>query len=670
MNPILSWILQVLVLSGGIYMFLSFVRTPRVGGLIRGLTLTLLGGAAGVWWISTWLHLEELLHVFTGLAGYVALALVLLFQPEIRRGLSQVGRHPLVGRLFHASRPETLTEVAQAAVALSRRRNGALIAFELDTPLDEFVQSGVQVDAAVSRILIESIFQPGGALHDGALVIRKDRATAALCLFPLTENAEIARSTGTRHRAALGLTDVTDAVTVAVSEEDGAISLCRDGVMRRDIPPKKFEAILRETLEPEEAEQRAAQVLESSTGFARIRLGVARFFQVDLGRKALALLLGVSVFWAAHQDIMVTRTVQLRLVTQPADSNQEPAPGQFLIRVPTEGIRIDDRGLAGSMIRLAARGTRGNMEALEARLGGVLELDPARHPSGTPLPIQDVTWFRGDGRDAGSVRLGWDDDQGPSLGYSLQRRAVLEITPEMVRFEPGDLPPYFEAHREDVSVSVDSIEVEGPESAFEALELPGADPLLAQVVLSRSDTVDREIPLHLHATWIEAGLRILAPSSPRARIPIRPIVRNLSSVTREVALVCMVPERAGELGQWSLPGNAQTATFDILTRGILSAEGDEPTQALLERSSEIIRWVEQNLVAYVDVSETDPNAQDPALPIRFDWRDDDWRSVLFVGDEELDERADIWVELTSEGKVLLNAQDPEHSESDSGDENP
>lgn len=670
MNPILSWILQVLVLSGGIYMFLSFVRTPRVGGLIRGLTLTLLGGAAGVWWVSTWLHLEELLHVFTGLAGYVALALVLLFQPEIRRGLSQVGSHPLVGRLFHATRPETLTEVAQAAVALARRRHGALIAFELDTPLDEFVQSGVPVDAAVSRILLESIFQPGGALHDGAVVIRKDRATAALCLFPLTENAEIARSTGTRHRAALGLTDVTDAVTVAVSEEDGAISLCRDGVMRRDIPPKKFERILRETLEPEEAEQRAAQVLEASDGFARMRLGIARFFQVDLGRKALALLLGSSVFWAAHQDIMVSRTIQLRIVTQDSDSIHEPAPGQFLIRIPSEGIRLDDDAFADSMIRLSARGTRGNMEALEARLGGVLELDPARHPSGSPLPIQDVTWFRSDRRDADLVRLGWDEDRGPTLGYSVQRRAVLEITPDMVRFDLTDLPPYFEVLREGLAVTPATLEVEGPESAFETLEGPEAAPLLANIVLSKSDTVDRQFTLQLHESWHASGLRILGPTEPLARLQIRPIVRSLSSVSREVALVCMVPERVDELAHWSLPGNGQTATFNVLTRGILFSEGDDRTQALLERSSEIIRWVEKNLVAYVDVSETNPSAEDPALSIRFDWRDDDWRSALFVGDEDLDERADIWVELTSESKVLLNSQDPDDSENESGDESP
>ena len=241
MNPFVSLTLQALILGAGIYVALGFLRSTRGGGIVRGLVVALLFGAVGLWGLAELLRLEELGHILQSITGYVVVILVILFQPELRRGIAQLGEQALLGQ---RKRNETANEIAQAAIAMARRRRGALIAIERDFSLDAYVDNAVRVDGQVTRLLIESIFHPGSALHDGAIVLRGDRIAAAASLFPLTENLRISSSTGTRHRAALGLTEETDAVTLVVSEETGEIALCRSGEMQSNVSPDRLEAEL------------------------------------------------------------------------------------------------------------------------------------------------------------------------------------------------------------------------------------------------------------------------------------------------------------------------------------------------------------------------------------------------------------------------------------------
>ncbi|MEM7517165.1 MAG: diadenylate cyclase CdaA, partial [Planctomycetota bacterium] len=246
---LISWPLQVTILAAAIYLFLRFLSTARGSGLMRGLVVAALFGLIGIAGLSELLELEEISKLVEDFTPSIAVILAILFQPELRRIISQLGEQNRLGQLIGQTRDEALPEVVQALSAMASRRTGALIAFERDLPLDEWTQNAVRLDSAVNRLALESIFHPGASLHDGAVVIRGDRVLAAACLFPLTENNQLSKSTGTRHRAALGLTEETDAVTVVVSEETGEIAIAKRGKMQRDIPIESLERTLREKLE-------------------------------------------------------------------------------------------------------------------------------------------------------------------------------------------------------------------------------------------------------------------------------------------------------------------------------------------------------------------------------------------------------------------------------------
>ena len=188
--------------------------------------------------------LRSLSFVLENFWAFWVLAMIVLFQPELRRALAQVGRNPLLQRVVgqgSAARRELLEEIVRAVEALAQKRIGALIAVERQVGLRAYAELGVAMEAVVSAELLGSLFQPGSPLHDGATLVQGDRITAAGCFLPLSRNLGLSRTLGTRHRAAVGLSEETDAVVVIVSEETGVISLAVDGVIERGLDPDRLQ---------------------------------------------------------------------------------------------------------------------------------------------------------------------------------------------------------------------------------------------------------------------------------------------------------------------------------------------------------------------------------------------------------------------------------------------
>jgi len=237
---------EILLIFFLLYFVFRFMQGTIAGTVVRGtgflLAILLFGALLGL----TALGLDIIGAIFRYLLEIAAIALIIMFQPELRRGLLRMGRNPVIGRLV-ARDTRVLDEVVKAAFTLSKDRIGALIAFEGAVGLDNFIASGVPIDADVKAELIDTVFWPGSALHDGAVIIREDRIAAGACLFPLTENPEISRHLGTRHRAAIGLTEESDAICIVVSEETGTISIAEEGELTRDCDEETLKSRLRET---------------------------------------------------------------------------------------------------------------------------------------------------------------------------------------------------------------------------------------------------------------------------------------------------------------------------------------------------------------------------------------------------------------------------------------
>lgn len=221
-------IVEIVLLALVLYLLLRFILGTRGAGVMRGM-LILIGVAIGIVYVAArYFQLEHIGWVFERLAALSILAGVIIFQPELRRGLLRLGVNPFIGKIVRAGSP-AIEEIVEACSTMSRQKCGALIAIQRQVPLDDFIERGTVMNADVTRELLETIFYKGTILHDAGVIVIGSRIAAAGCLFPLSENAELSKSMGTRHRAALGLTEDSDAVTVAVSEETGRISIGVEG---------------------------------------------------------------------------------------------------------------------------------------------------------------------------------------------------------------------------------------------------------------------------------------------------------------------------------------------------------------------------------------------------------------------------------------------------------
>jgi diadenylate cyclase len=222
--------LDILLVSIFIYIFIINIRGRRAAQILSGM-LILLCAYLG----SVWFQLELLRTLLATLAPYSAFAIIVMFQSEIRRVLARIGRARIFTFGGRLQRRETADEILMAVAYLTQHRIGALVVVERDTGLKTFVETGVNLDARLSRDLLLSIFYPGGALHDGAVIVQGDRIAAAACFLPLSMNPARLGHLGTRHRAAIGITEETDSLAIVVSEETGKISLCAYGEIQHGV---------------------------------------------------------------------------------------------------------------------------------------------------------------------------------------------------------------------------------------------------------------------------------------------------------------------------------------------------------------------------------------------------------------------------------------------------
>lgn len=230
-RPQMTWwdVVDILIVSLLIYEGLKLIRGTRAVQMAAGSLLILL-----LFYVSQLFPLQTVSWLIRSVLVYVVFAVIVLFQTDIRRGLSQLGSAPLFRYFGRAERAaETVEEVSAAAGMLSKRSIGALIVIEREIGLRNYVESGIPLDAEVSYDLLTTIFQPSGPMHDGAVILQEDRIAAAACFLPLTVNPSLDRDLGTRHRAAIGLTEECDAVAVVVSEERGEISMAIRGRLHR-----------------------------------------------------------------------------------------------------------------------------------------------------------------------------------------------------------------------------------------------------------------------------------------------------------------------------------------------------------------------------------------------------------------------------------------------------
>jgi diadenylate cyclase len=226
---------EILLLATCIYQVYRTFRATRAAQILVGLGTVLIFLTL----VSTLFKFEVVQWIITRAAAVLALALIVIFQPELRTGLARLGSNRLFS-FFGKRRHDFLERFADAVINLSKKRVGALFAIQRDVSLKEQLDTGVVLDARFSPELAMAVFFPKAPLHDGGMILADDRVAGAACVFPVTEREMQDRSTGLRHRAAIGLTERTDAIAVVVSEETGAISICQNGVLQRNLGEQQF----------------------------------------------------------------------------------------------------------------------------------------------------------------------------------------------------------------------------------------------------------------------------------------------------------------------------------------------------------------------------------------------------------------------------------------------
>ena len=246
--------LDILVVAFLIYRVLPLLRTPSTMRIARAVAVVLV--IAG---LTDVMHLYTVSWILNQFLGVGLLALVILFQPELRRMLDHLGSVRL-SSFFGVSKPvqemdAVISQTVLACEIMSREKVGALIVFAREQRLGEYFKTGTAIDGQVSEQLIRNIFFPKAALHDGAMIVRDGRVAAAGCVLPLSDSSRLSADLGTRHRAGVGMSEASDAVVVIVSEENGSISVAANGMLKRHLAPQMLDRLLRAELMPDEQKQ-------------------------------------------------------------------------------------------------------------------------------------------------------------------------------------------------------------------------------------------------------------------------------------------------------------------------------------------------------------------------------------------------------------------------------
>ncbi|MYL66013.1 TIGR00159 family protein [Bacillus hwajinpoensis] len=255
-------IIDILLVTYVIYKIIMLIRGTKAVQLLKGITVII-----AAWFLSSFFELNTLHWILERVVLYGLLAIIIIFQPELRRALEQLGR----GRLFARSAVEEeetnkmVEAIIKSSSYMAKRRIGALLSIERETGLNDYVETGIPMNAKLTSELLINIFIPNTPLHDGAVILKKDEILAAACYLPLSESPFISKELGTRHRAALGISEVTDSLTLVVSEETGSISLTKNGELHRNLSEEALRDLLNAELNP------SVSKTESSNRFSNWR---------------------------------------------------------------------------------------------------------------------------------------------------------------------------------------------------------------------------------------------------------------------------------------------------------------------------------------------------------------------------------------------------------------
>lgn len=251
--------IEIGILTFVIYYSYLYFRGTRGAKVLTGLLVLLLT----LTMLSVMLDLKVIFWLIRSFTAFLAIALVVIFQPELRRALAALGSQHIFSTA--TQNRETIELLAETVFELTNRQFGALIALERDTNVGPFAESGVRIDSEISPELITTIFHPKTPLHDGGLIIRNDRILAAACIFPVSQRHDLDRNLGLRHRAGLGITEESDAIVIVISEETGIVSICLRGRIERNFDPDSFKRRLGQLLLLEKYEESDSEELGAET---------------------------------------------------------------------------------------------------------------------------------------------------------------------------------------------------------------------------------------------------------------------------------------------------------------------------------------------------------------------------------------------------------------------
>lgn len=252
-------VIDILLVSLLFYKLFQLIRGGRAFQMVVGTLLLVL-----LFFASQWAELTTLNWLLRNTLAYIGFAVIVLYQQELRRGLANLGRAPLFRFFNPASRKGTLDEIVFSVLTLAQRRMGAILVLERDIGLRSYIEGGIHLDAVVTYDLLLSIFNPKSPLHDGAVIVQGDRVAAAACFLPISINPQLSKELGTRHRAAIGITEDTDAVAIVVSEETGLVSFMEEGALISGLDSEQLRTKLREAFGQRVKADRRSESAESA----------------------------------------------------------------------------------------------------------------------------------------------------------------------------------------------------------------------------------------------------------------------------------------------------------------------------------------------------------------------------------------------------------------------
>lgn len=256
----ISDVFEILLIAVLVYYVMEWFKKTRAWTLVKGIIILLIfTGLAAIFEFNT------ILWLFKNTISVGVIAVIIIFQPEFRRALEQLGRKNYLSGLINADESEngkkldkrSITEITKAVFAMSEVKTGALIVVEQNVKLGDYERTGISIDAELSSQLLINIFEHNTPLHDGAVLVRDNRIISATCYLPLTDNMDINKALGTRHRAAIGVSEVSDSITIIVSEETGAVSIAHNGVIYRDLDKEAFSGKMNELMKKDAGVKKA-----------------------------------------------------------------------------------------------------------------------------------------------------------------------------------------------------------------------------------------------------------------------------------------------------------------------------------------------------------------------------------------------------------------------------